>query len=124
MTAGSDDCTICLPVDCEGQEEWHMTRVGLNGALTLLRVWEPNPQGRKVWFWSAKPGSARTMRGRDEGGRSNHIVMGEQHSLTKPPPLFHSRSSSRFQDDSRKEEEKEEKDSVLLMGQRQEVTEY
>lgn len=64
------------------------------------------------------------MRGRDEGERSNHIVLREQHSFTKPPPLFHSRSSSRFQDDSRKEEEKEEKDSVLLMGQRQEVTEY
>lgn len=46
MTAGSDDCTICLPVDCEGQEEWHMTTVGLEEPQ-LLREWEPNPQGRK-----------------------------------------------------------------------------
>lgn len=46
MTAGSDDCTICLPVDCEGQE-WHMTRVGLNGALTSQNV-GTKPPGEEV----------------------------------------------------------------------------
>ena len=34
MTAGSQDCTICLSVGCEGQEEWHMTRAGLDGVPT------------------------------------------------------------------------------------------
>lgn len=56
----------------------------------LLRVWAPNTQGSKFWFLTGKPGSARTMRGRDEGERSNHIAVGwAMFLLIKPPPLFH-----------------------------------
>lgn len=46
-TAGSDDCTIFLPVDCEGQEEWHMTTVGLEGAPTSQRM-GTKPTGKEV----------------------------------------------------------------------------
>lgn len=42
-----------------------MTRVG----APILRVWAPNNQGRKFWFLVGKPGLARTMGGRNEGGK-------------------------------------------------------
>lgn len=53
MTAGSDDCTICLPVDCEGQEECHMTRVGINGAPTSQRT-GAKPPGEEVLVLGGK----------------------------------------------------------------------
>lgn len=67
MTAGSDDCTMCPPVGCEGREEWHRTRAGLDGARLLSVYGHQTRRGGSFGFGEAKPGSASTMESRDEG---------------------------------------------------------
>lgn len=49
MTAGPNDCTVCLHVGHQGQAEWHMTRAGLDGALTSQGV-GTKPSERKFRF--------------------------------------------------------------------------
>lgn len=49
MTAGSDNCTVCLHVDRQGQAEWHMTTAGLDGVPTSQDVGTKPPK-RKFWF--------------------------------------------------------------------------